>query len=101
LFGLRDRAFIVGVQRFSWWLEHRCVALLLQQSALISAPVLALPNFSKPFCIETDASDYGVGAVLMQGGHPLTYVSRELGPKMRGLSVYEKEYVAILLAIEH
>ena len=60
-----------------------------------------MPNFTKPFEIETDASDLGVGAVLQQGGHPIAFVSRALGPKSRGLSTYEKEYLAILLAVEH
>jgi hypothetical protein len=62
--------------------------------------VLALPNFAKPFTIETDASDSGVGAVLMQDGHPLAYFSKALGPKTRGLSTYEKEFMAILLAVQ-
>jgi hypothetical protein len=42
----------------------------------------------------------GVGTVLMQDSHPIAYVSKSLGPKLRGLSTYEKEYVAILLAVE-
>jgi hypothetical protein len=70
------------------------------KQALVTAPVLTLPNFTKRFEIETDASDTGVGAVLLQDGHPLAYVSRGLGPKSRGLSTYEKEYMAILLAVE-
>lgn len=36
----------------------------------------------------------------MQRGHPLAFVSRGLGPRTRGLSTYEKEYMAILLAVE-
>lgn len=61
---------------------------------------MALPNFAKIFVIETDASDKGIRAVLMHEGHPLAYVSKALGPKTSTLSVYEKEYLAILLAVE-
>jgi hypothetical protein len=61
---------------------------------------LALPNFGKPFLIETDALDYGVGAVLMQDHHTIAFVSMSLGPKLRCLSMYEKEYITILLAID-
>lgn len=55
------------------------------KTALMTAPVLALPDFSKTFILETDASDKGVGAVLLHDGHPLAYVSRALGPKAQGL----------------
>ena len=69
--------------------------------ALVSAPVLALPDFSQPFTVETDACDVGIGAVLSQQGHPIAYISKALGVKTRGLSTYEKEYLAILLAVDH
>jgi hypothetical protein len=67
----------------------------------MTTPVLAMPDFSKPFCIETDASNRGVGAVLLQQGHPLAFISKPFGPHTQGLSTYEKEYMAILAAIEH
>ena len=67
---------------------------------LVSAPVLQLPDFTKKFTIDTDACAYGVGAVLQQEGHPIAYMSKPLGPKNRGLSTYEKECMAILMAIE-
>jgi hypothetical protein len=51
---------------------------------------LAIPNFAKLFAIETDACQSGVGAVLLQEGHPLAYVSKPLGPKTQGLSIYKK-----------
>jgi hypothetical protein len=68
--------------------------------AITSAPVLVLPNFSQPFILETDASGTGVGAVLMQHGHPLAFMSKSLSPRLQDLSTYEKEYLAILMAIE-
>jgi hypothetical protein len=67
----------------------------------MTTPMLALLDFSKTFELETDASDRGIGAVLQQDGHPLAYISKALGPKAQGLSTYEKEGYAILLAVEH
>jgi hypothetical protein len=61
---------------------------------------LALPNFEQPFIIETNASNEGVGVVLMQGGHPLAFLRKVLGVKSRSLSTYEKKYMAILLAVQ-
>jgi hypothetical protein len=68
--------------------------------ALMTTPVLALPNFDKPFMIETDASDSSVRIVLMQDYHPLAYLSKALSPKSRGLSTYENEYMTILLVVQ-
>nr|GEZ57332.1 RNA-directed DNA polymerase, eukaryota, reverse transcriptase zinc-binding domain protein [Tanacetum cinerariifolium] len=70
------------------------------KSALTSAPVLALPDFSKQFVIETDASGYGLGAVLMQERHPISYLSKALLPKQQTLSVYEKKLLAILMTVK-
>lgn len=84
---------------FVWTSTHTTAFETLKQ-ALIKAPVLALPNFSKPFQLQTDASDNGVGVVLLQDGHPLAFVSKALGPRTRGLSTYEKEYLAILIAVD-
>lgn len=82
------------------WTSATVSAFQTLKSTLVSAPVLALTNFSKTFTIETDASDTGIGAVLSQEGHPVAFVSRALGPKTRGLSTYEKEYLAILLVVD-
>ena len=59
-----------------------------------------LTRFFNPFAIETDASGSGIGAVLMQNGHPLAYLRKPLGPRSQGLSTYEKEYMAILTAVD-
>jgi hypothetical protein len=82
------------------WTELCEEAFQWLKQSLISVSVLALPNFSKPFIIETDASDTGIGAVLQQKVHPIAFVSKALGPKTQGLSTYEKESLAILLAID-
>lgn len=60
-----------------------------------------MPNFNLPFVVETDASDKGIGAVLVQQNHPVAFLSRALGSRHQGLSTYEKESLAIILAIEH
>lgn len=82
------------------WTDNTETAFQVLKSALITAPVLSLPDFSQQFVVDTDACDVGIGAVLSQKGHPLAFVSRALGPKNRALSVYEKEYLSILLAVQ-
>jgi hypothetical protein len=65
-----------------------------------SAPVLALPNFSLPFHLETDASGSSIGAVLMQQGMPIEFYSQALGPKASAQSTYHKEALTILHALK-
>lgn len=84
---------------FHWTQEHTSAFNQLKQ-IMTSCPVLALPDFSKAFVLETDACGTGIGAVLMQGGRPLAYLSKSLGPKAAAQSVYEKEALAILEALK-
>jgi hypothetical protein len=84
---------------FVWTSVHNSYFMALK-SALSQAPVLALSDFTKTFCIKNDASGVGIGAVLMQDAHPLAYISKALGPKSRDLSTYEKEYLAILQVVQ-
>ena len=67
---------------------------------MASTPVLALPDFTKQFVIETDACASGIGAVLAQEGHPIAYYSKALGQQNHKLSIYEKEFLAIIMAID-
>jgi hypothetical protein len=67
---------------YVWTEEHESTFAALKQ-ALVSAPIFALPNFEQPFIIETDANNGVVGAVLMQGGHPLAFLSNALGVKSK------------------
>lgn len=82
------------------WTSNTVSSFQALKSALASALVLALPDFTKTFVIETDASNKGIGAVLFQQDHPLAFISKALGPRHQGLFTYEKECLAILLAVD-
>lgn len=58
--------------------------------------VLAMPNFSDMFVVETDALDGGIGAVLCQHGRPVAYISEALGPTKWAWTTYAKEMLAIM-----
>lgn len=82
------------------WSEEAEEAFRKLKQAMTTTPVLALPDYNQEFVIETDASHTGLGAVLMQKGRPLTYLSKVLAPKHRGKFIYEKDYMALLNAID-
>lgn len=75
---------------------------VLQNSkeAMTKVPVLALPNFSLPFELETNALGVGFGAVLMQKGKPIAYFKQVLSSKASLCSVYENELMEIVLAVK-
>ncbi|KAF3675302.1 hypothetical protein FXO38_04813 [Capsicum annuum] len=82
------------------WNKEADIAFKALKTAMFSTPVLILLDFAKEFVVETDASHYGIGVVLMQKGKPVAYFSKVLSPKHRGKSIYEKEYMALLNAVD-
>uniref|UniRef100_A0A2N9H581 Reverse transcriptase/retrotransposon-derived protein RNase H-like domain-containing protein n=1 Tax=Fagus sylvatica TaxID=28930 RepID=A0A2N9H581_FAGSY len=70
------------------------------KAAVSQPPVLALPDFSQTFVIECDASGFGMGFVLMQGGRPMAYYSQAFKGKNLFLSTYEKELLALVFSVK-
>lgn len=95
----RPLTFLLRKDGFEWSTDAS-TAFTNLKTALSSAPVLTLPDFNKTFVVETDASNTGIGAVLMQDNHPICYISRALGPRHQSLSVYEKELMAMVHAVQ-
>jgi len=61
-----------------------------------TAPVLALPDLQRPFEIETDASDYAMGAVLMQHRKPMCYHYETFNSAVVNYPTYDKELYALV-----
>ena len=83
-----------------FWNDKAQTAWDLLKIAIVTAPVLALPDFEVTFVVESDASSTGLGAVLSQKGRPIAFFSKALSPKLQAKSMYEKEMLAILSAVK-
>lgn len=83
------------------WTDEARDSFMELKNKLISSPVLVLPDFTKRFYIHTDASNYGIGAVITQDieEHPIAYASRKFrGPELK-YSAPEKECLAVFFAL--
>jgi RNase H-like domain found in reverse transcriptase/Reverse transcriptase (RNA-dependent DNA polymerase) len=96
------------------WDEDEQTAFETLRQAMINKPVLRQPDFTKPFFLLTDASAYGVEAILSQEGgsttpnpgqkpklHPIAYYSATFTQMERNYDIYERERLAIIKAISH
>jgi len=83
---------------FRWHAETESAFQKLK-SLMTNTPVLVLPDFSKEFVVETDASGTGIGVVLAQEGRSMAYFSRKLSPKMVASSAYVRELYTITEAV--
>ena len=86
------------------WQESHDKAFKELKEKIINPPILKLPQINEPFIIRTDASDIGLGSVLLQEENgekfPVAYASRKLLPRERNYSVIERECLAIVWGIE-
>jgi len=60
-----------------------------------------LPDFTRAFIVDCDASDSGFGAVLHQGGGPIAFFSRTVAPHHAKLAAYERELIGLVKAVRH
>nr|KYP41448.1 Retrotransposable element Tf2 [Cajanus cajan] len=86
-------------QVFTWTTQAQQAFTELKRH-ITTAPILQLPDFSKPFVLETDASGVAVGAVLTQDSHPLAFFSKKLCTRMQNESDYVREMYAIIVAVK-
>jgi len=74
--------------------------------AVTTAPTLASPQDSEPFCIEADSSDFASRAVLSQQlpreekWHPVAFYNKSLSPVEWNYEIHDKEMLAIIHALE-
>ncbi|XP_019184048.1 PREDICTED: uncharacterized protein LOC109178953 [Ipomoea nil] len=83
---------------FSWGLAADESFQRLKE-AMTKTPVLYLPNFERPFRVETDASGCAMGAILTQDKYPIAYFSKKLPPHYKKASAYCWEMYAITAAV--
>jgi len=80
-------------------------SFLMLRKLLCEAPILRHPDLLEKFMISTDASGYGIGAILSQefedGEHPIAYASRTLKEAECRYAVIEREALAIVWAVHH
>src|SRR4051794_5179417 len=90
------------------WDIGQTLAFEALKERLMTAPVLSTPIYADPenpadkqtpFEITTDASNYAIGAVISQEGHPIAYHSRKLSPAEQNYAVHEKELLAVVDAV--
>ena len=108
--GLAGRAAILyeltGTLKKKWtWNEKHTRAFEELKKAVTSAPVLAIPNLEDHFILDTDASDFAIGAELSQVQQgverTISYASKSLPAPMRNYCTTRKELLAVLMFMQH
>ena len=89
---------------WTWGTEEETAFTELKQ-AFTSAPILIMPDLTKAFILECDASDYATGAVLSQKTsdgqtHPVAFYSKSLNNAERNYEIYDKELLAVIRALD-
>jgi hypothetical protein len=83
------------------WSEEADDAFQQLKQALMTAPLLQMPDFSKRFVVDCDASSAGFGAVLHQGDGTIAFFSRAVAPHHQKLPAYERELIGLIKAVHN
>jgi hypothetical protein len=83
------------------WDDDGAMAFRALKAVLTTEPVLQMPDFNKPFTVDTDASGSGFDVVLHQGVGPLTFFSRPFAAHHLKLAAYERELIGVVQAVRH
>ena len=78
------------------WTKTATKAFSEVKQTMTVAPVMRLPDFTKPFEVECDALGIGIGGVLSQERHPIAYFSEKLNDAKQKYFTYDKEFYAII-----
>jgi hypothetical protein len=89
------------------WKDNAAHSLNTFKTAMQTAPVLNIPDLSRPFTVYTDASDIAIGAVLVQQSapedptttHPICFLSRNHPPTVKRYPLWEKELYSLIHAL--
>jgi hypothetical protein len=81
------------------WSDAAEAAFLQLKEALMTAPLLHMPDFSKRFIVDCDASGTGFGTVLHQGDGAIAFFSRAVAPHHQKLPAYERELIGLVKAV--
>ena len=93
------RELTISRAKFTWARQHDEAFATIQQ-LVIQHPVLKFYNEEEEATIQTDASDKGLGAVLLQNGQPVAFASRTLSKTEQRYATIEKECLAIVFGCE-
>ncbi|EIE88431.1 hypothetical protein RO3G_13142 [Rhizopus delemar RA 99-880] len=83
------------------WSKEADQAFAKLKDIIMTLPTLAYPDPHKPYDVHTDASTFGLGAIIVQDGRPVAFASRTLTPAEKNYTTTEQEALCVVYALDH